>query len=257
MINRVALIGFLLAYFVPAHAQNLLRSPSGPNETVMALLNSMPNGGGYLATNAATRDLQLAVQVRGGRLEVNPFAARTTYCSGATYLVFVRAVQSILSRNALEGPTAEALAVRGQADGVGIWGRWNANGPGTACLFHELGLGHNFTSFDSARPGDFMKIFWTDAVGRREHGHSVIYMGRFQQDGIEMVRFWSSNKPLGYGAKAVPRARIAYAIFSRLEAPGNIQRAADLAPRNSYLAGLLSTDSSITEAVRQSAAEKE
>jgi len=72
-----------------------------------------------------------------------------------------------------------------------------------------------------------------------------------------MVRFWSSNKPLGYGAKAVPRARIAYAIFSRLEAPGNIQRAADLAPRNSYLAGLLSTDSSITEAVRQSAAEKE
>jgi hypothetical protein len=257
MMNRVVLIGSLLACFFPAHAQNLLRSLSDPNQTVMALLNSMPNGGGYLATNAATRDLQSAVQVRGGRLDVNPFAARTTYCSGATYLVFVQAVQSILARDALGGPLADALAIRGQADGVGIWGRWNANGPGTACLFHELGLGHNFTSFDSARPGDFMKIFWTDAVGRREHGHSVIYVGRFRQDGVEMVRFWSSNKPLGYGAKSVPRSRIAYAIFSRLEAPINIQRATGLAPRNPYLASLLSTDSSIAEAVRQSAAEKE
>jgi hypothetical protein len=28
-----------------------------------------------------------------------------------------------------------------QRDGAGIWGRWNANGPGTARLFYELGLG--------------------------------------------------------------------------------------------------------------------
>ena len=254
MMHRVLLIVPLLACSFSIQAQNIWRS-SDPNETVMTLVNSMPSRGGYLATSAATRDLQSAVRVRGGRLDVNPLAARTTYCSGATYLVFVQAIQSILSKNALEGPTAEALAIKGQPDGVGIWGRWNANGPGTACLFRELNLGRNFTSFDAARRGDFMKIFWTGAVGKREHGHSVIYLGRFLQDGVEMIQFWSSNKPDGYGLKSVPRSRIAYAIFSRLESPANIERAKVLPVRNRYLASLLTSDSSMAEAVRQSAAE--
>jgi hypothetical protein len=254
MMHRVLIIGSFLACSFSIQAQNISRS-SDANETVTALVNSMPSLGGYLATSAATRDLQSAVQVRGGKLDVNPLAARTTYCSGATYLVFVQAIESILSRNALEGPIAEALAIKGQPDGVGIWGRWNANGPGTACLFRELNLGHNFTSFDAARRGDFMKIFWTGAVGRREHGHSVIYMGRFSKEGVEMIQFWSSNKPDGYGLKSVPRSRIAYAIFSRLEAPRNIEQARALPVRNSYLASLLTSDSSIAEAVRQSAAE--
>jgi hypothetical protein len=225
------------------------------NETILRLLNSMPTGGGYVATNAATRDLQSAVQVQAGQLNVRPSAARATYCSGATYLVFVQAIQSCLPKSSLQGPVAEALAIRGQPDGVGVWGRWNANGPGTACLFRELGLGPNFTSFDAARPGDFMKIFWTGAVGLLEHGHSVIYLERFQKQGVEMVSFWSSNKPLGYGVKSVPRSRIKYAIFSRLEEPANIQRINGLPLRNHYLASLLDSESSIAEALRQSAAE--
>jgi hypothetical protein len=195
------------------------------------------------------------VQVREGRLEVNPSAARSTYGCGATYLVFIRAIQSLLPESAFAGGLAETLAIKGQPDGVGVWGRWNANGPGTACLFHELGLGHNFTSFEAARPGDFMKIFWTDAVGRREHGDSVIYLGREQRNGVEMIRFWSSNKPLGYGEKSVPRSRIVYAIFSRLETPGNIELSASLPARNGYLAGLLATESSISEALGESGAE--
>jgi hypothetical protein len=253
-LHRVLMIGLLFACSFSTRAQNISRF-SDPNQTVLALVNSMPSRGGYLATSAATRDLQAAVRVRDGNLDVNPFVARTTYCSGATYLVFVQAIQSMLSRNTLEGPIADALAIKGQPDGVGIWGRWNANGPGTACLFRELNLGHNFTSFDAARRGDFMKIFWTGAVGRREHGHSVIYMGRFMQDGIEMVQFWSSNKPDGYGLKSVPRSRITYAIFSRLEAPGNIAGFKTLPARDHYLASLLTNDSSIAEALRQSAAE--
>jgi hypothetical protein len=254
MTHRVLMIGLLFACSFSTYAQNISHF-SDPNETVLALVDSMPSHGGYLATSTATRDLQSAVQVRNGKLDVNPLAARTTYCSGATYLVFVQAIQSMLSRNTLEGPIANALAIKGQADGVGIWGRWNANGPGTACLFHELKLGRNFTSFDAARRGDFMKIFWTGAVGRHEHGHSVIYMGRFLQDGFEMIQFWSSNKPDGYGLKSVPRSRIAYAIFSRLEAPANIARVSALRARDPYLATLLTSDSSIAEAMRQSAAE--
>lgn len=249
---RVSSLGLLLLLFSPACAQNVPLHEGDPNRIVLSLLNSMPSGGGYLATDAATRDLQSAVQVRGGKLQVNPSAARTTYCSGATYLVFIRAIQEMVPESTLAGGLAESLAIKGQPDGVGIWGRWNANGPGTACLFNELGLGRNFTSFEAARPGDFMKIFWTKSVGRREHGHSVIYLGREQQNGVEMIRFWSSNKPLGYGEKSVPRSRIAFAIFSRLETPGNIARSVSIPSRNGYLAGLLATESSVNEALGES-----
>jgi hypothetical protein len=166
--------------------------------------------------------------------------------------VFVRAIQSLLPSSVFAGSLAEALAVNGQPDGVGVWGRWNANGPGTACLFHELGLGHNFVSFEAARPGDFMKIFWTDAVGMREHGHSVIYLGKGLANGVETVQFWSSNKPNGYGEKEVPRSRISYAIFSRLEAPSNIEGSVTLPSKNAYLSGLIRRESSIGEALDQS-----
>ena len=159
-----------------------------------------------------------------------------------------------LPGSTINGSLADSLAIKGQPDGVGVWGRWNANGPGTACLFHELGIGRNFSSFEEAKPGDFMKIFWSDAVGRREHGHSVIYLGKGLKDGIEMVRFWSSNIPNGYGEKSVPRTRIAKAIFSRLEYPAKIEQALTLPPRNRFLSSLLSADSSFSEALAQSGA---
>ena len=169
-------------------------------------------------------------------------------------MIFVRALQTLLPDSVFSGNVAAAFAIRGQPDGVGVWGRWNANGPGTACLFKELGLGRNFTSFEEAQPGDFMKIFWSGAVGAREHGHSVIYLGRLQRNGQEMIRFWSSNQPNGYGEKIVPRSRIANAIFSRLEVPSNSVRAVTLPERNRYLASLLSRNSSFAEALAESGA---
>ena len=97
-----------------------------------------------------------------------------------------------------------------------------------------------------------MKIFWTDAVGTGEHGHSVIYLGREQLKGVETIRFWSSNKPGGYGDKVVPRSRIAYAIFSRLEDPYQIEHSVALPARNEYLARLVTRESSLSEALEQS-----
>ena len=226
-----------------------------PNSVILSLIPAMPIGGGYSATTAATRDLQVAVQTRGDKIVVDPFAARSTYCAGATYMIFVRALQTLLPDSAFSGNVAAAFAIRGQPDGVGVWGRWNANGPGTACLFKELSLGRNFTSFEEAQPGDFMKIFWSSAVGAREHGHSVIYLGRLQRNGLEMIRFWSSNQPNGYGEKIVPRSRIANAIFSRLEVPSNSVRALTLPERNRYLASLVSHNSSFAEALAESGAE--
>src|ERR1700736_3126973 len=242
----------LLLCHSPLGAQDHAFWKRDPNSLILSILHAMPQGGGYLATAGATRDLQSAVYVSGGRLFVKPAAARATYCSGATYLVFIQAIQSLLPDSLVRARVAEALAIKGQPDGVGVWGRWNANGPGTACLFHELRLGRNFTSFDEAKPRDFMKIFWTDAVGSREHGHSVIYLGRATTNGVDTVRFWSSNKPAGYGEKAVPRSRISHAIFSRLETPSNIEGSVTLSRKNGYLSGLVSKESSISEALDQS-----
>src|SRR6266446_1534754 len=205
--------GSFCAWTTASVAEN--QFPSDANQVIISLLTQMPKQGGYSASNAATANLRTAVRVSSGRLTINPAAAVPSYCSGATYLVFVQAVEKLNGGAPIAKPIAEQLAVRGQPDGVGVWGRWNANGPGTACLFRELNLGHNFTSFDASRRGDLMRIFWTGSVARREHGHSVIYMSRFMQDGSEMVQFWSNNKPDGYGLKSVPRSRITYAIFSR------------------------------------------
>ncbi len=214
------------------------------NERVLAGVASMPRGGAYAANRGALDHLSRAVEVRGGVLTVEPSGATPSFCSEATYLVFLKAVAPLR----LDPATLEALRVRGQLDGDGIWGRWNANGPGTARLFQELGLGRNFERFEEARPGDFMKIFWSQEVGRHERGHSVIFLGLEKREGVEMVRFWSSNVPGGYGEKAVPRARIAYAIFSRLEHPEALEKASALAPVCPYLSRLGGTRSSIREA---------
>jgi hypothetical protein len=151
----------------------------------------------------------------------------------------------------LDFATLDKLMIRDQRDGEGIWGRWNANGPGTARLFHELGLGRNFDNFAEARPGDFMKIFWSNRVGRTESGHSVIFLGTENRLGVEYVRFWSSNVPHGYGEKSVPRSKIAYAIFSRLERPSNLTRIQSAPAVDDYLASLLRKRSSFAEATRK------
>jgi len=140
------------------------------------------------------------------------------------------------------------LIIRDQRDGEGIWGRWNANGPGTARLFHELQLGQNFDNFDQAKPGDFMKIFWSRKVGRNEHGHSTIFLGTENRPDGQYVRYWSSNVPSGYGEKSVPRSKIAYAIFSRLQTPANLARINNAPFVDTYLASLLRSRSSIAEA---------
>jgi hypothetical protein len=138
--------------------------------------------------------------------------------------------------------------IRGQRDGQGIWGRWNANGPGTARLFYELGIGRNFDDFAEAEPGDFMKIFWSPEVGREEHGHSVIFLGMEKKLGLDYVRFWSSNIPFGYGERSVPRTKIIHAIFSRLYDPSNLGRIATTPPVDRYLASLERVRSSYPEA---------
>jgi hypothetical protein len=241
-----------------ARAQTAVAADSGAapyNALVVQEIRTMPTLGGYSAGHQASVDLGSAVRLGGSDgLNIDAERAQPSYCSGATYLVFLKTVSALVDRRILPAGDnfLSPLLITGQRDGQGVWGRWNANGPGTARLFFELGLGPNFTDFASAQPGDFMKIFWSDAVGRREHGHSVIYLGTERVNGAESVRFWSSNLHVGYSEKSVPRARIKAAVFSRLTKPQNLERAGALGTRaDPYLASLLTTDSNFAEVRRE------
>jgi hypothetical protein len=228
------------------------------NGMVLQAVTSMPSGGGYSAGREATHLLQDAVSSPGGILQVNSSRAMPSYCSGATYLVFLKVLSRLQADHRLELDPAVINALRpaAQPDGTGLWGRWNANGPGTARLFHELSLGPNFTRIEEAQPGDFLKVFWNDSIGAREHGHSVIYLGRTILGGTPAVTFWSSNIPGGFGTKTVPLARIHRMLFSRLTDPGNLRRIPLLPRSDGYLASLERRGSSQEEMDRQCGLER-
>ncbi len=227
-----------------------------PNEIVLRQVAKMPGAGGYATTREAHDALKSSAQIGPAGVTIRAELAKPSYCSGATYLVFLKTLGELQRAGSLQLTESQwqALLPESLPDGHGIWGRWNANGPGTARLFYELGIGKNFTSFDEARPGDFMKIFWTDAVGKLERGHSVVFLGTGVVDGVDHVRFWSSNKPGGYGEKSVARSKIAKVIFSRLENWKNLTRLNQLPQSDAYLAGLLKKESSFAEACRMTGA---
>jgi len=222
------------------------------NALILEQTRKMPSGGKYSVSHFATIKLQSAAHFESGKFFVIPTKPYVSFCSGATYLVFIKAIEELRDSGKLklDYATLNQLIIRDQRDGEGVWGRWNANGPGTARLFYELGLGRNFTDFSQAQPGDFMKIFWNNNVGRSEHGHSVIFLRTTMHPDGEYVRFWSSNIGMGYGEKEVPRSKIANAIFSRLETPGNLVRINNAPATDSYLGSLLRKSSNFAE-VRQ------
>jgi hypothetical protein len=131
------------------------------NDLVLEQVKHMPQGGRYSVSHFAKIRLQSSAHFESGKFFIVP--SGPSFCSGATYLVFIRTIEALRARGELrlDYSTLERLIIRDQHDGEGVWGRWNANGPGTARLFHELQLGPNFDNFDRAKPGDFMKIFWS------------------------------------------------------------------------------------------------
>ena len=215
---------------------------SAINRLVVQTINRMPAGGEYRASSESIQKLESAIKKEGNHLAIDASVAKPSFCSSATYLVFVSTLEELNRRGQIqfEEGAAEKLLVTGQHDGFGVWGRWNANGPGTARLFAELYLGHNFTSIDKAQAGDFLKIFWNDQIGAREFGHSVIYLGHGPNSaGVEVVRYWSSNKKGGYGRAEVPRSKIKRMLFSRLDYPERINQIRNGLKPDEYLASML------------------
>jgi hypothetical protein len=218
------------------------------NKYVLRAIEAVPSGGGYAVTKTAMANLCRSMRIEdNGSLALTPAMARPSFCSSATYLVFLQAIEEMETRRHLKlsAATKKKLLVQNQSDGVGVWGRWNANGPGTARLFYELKLGRNFTELSEAQPGDFLKIWWTDAVGAKEKGHSVIFLGtsRDGQGGLSVI-YWSSNIPMGFGEKATPISKIKHMVFSRLEHPERLNDVGRVPAKDVYLASMLTANES-------------
>ncbi len=201
-------VGSFCACATASLAENLLSFHSDANQVILSLITQMPKQGGYSASNAATDK-----PPGGGASLFRP--AHNNSRDRRSQLLLRRDLPDFRSgsretqwRITHCRPARGATGSKRSARWRGVWGRWNANGPGTACLFRELDLGPNFTSWNTAKPGDFMKIFWNPNVGRHEHGHSAIFLGVIQENGVEIVHFWSSNIPYGFGEKRFPRPKL-------------------------------------------------
>jgi len=222
------------------------------NERVLRAIEEMPLGGGYAVTRLASLALSRSIsEGQNGTLLVDPQTAQPSYCSGATYLVLLNALKFEIDKiNDHEKRTKliERLKVASQSDGVGIWGRWNSNGPCMAVLFAESGMGISFWDYKKAQPGDFLKLWWKDPIGRDEAGHSVVFLGYGETpEGENGIEIWSSNKPNGYGKKVVPFSKIHHALFSRCEHPERVGELANLPERSEMLAGMLKRNISYDE----------
>ncbi|MEM7013985.1 MAG: hypothetical protein AAF585_21200, partial [Verrucomicrobiota bacterium] len=222
------------------------------NDLILKTIQAMPSGGVYAKYRKelpeanrfddlyqTVADLDKAIQPGlGGKLRVDPDKAKShSFCSSATYLLFAEVIEQLQSKGkapknaklsrelAAVGDKTEVI--HGKLDGVGIFGHWNADGPGTAVLFERLNLGPNFSDYANAKPGDFMKIWWNENIGKGERGHLVVYLG--ETNGGDAVRVWSSQTQnddgsAGYGEMAVEKSRIKRVVFSRLENPANLEK---------------------------------
>lgn len=266
--RRVSFFCAVIFFVAPLRAADF-------NPLIIETIVEMPQGGGYARYSQARKlsdlhrtvellDAAVGVKPAAMRLEVNPgMAAGYSFCSSATYLLFVRVIEKLQAEKRIRlAPSVNREIARigdridviaGKNDGVGIFGHWNADGPGTAVLFHRLDLGSNFSSFEKARPGDFMKIFWNDKIGKGERGHLVVFLGH--NDDGSAVQVWSSNLENsdgsnGYGSMWVERSRIKRVVFSRLEHPENLNRWKEFskAQRTSdYLVGIRKVSSTPDE----------
>src|SRR5205807_8267352 len=99
-------------------------APGKFNDLIVEQIQKMPTGGRYSASRVATIRLQSAAHFESGKFFVLPEAASPSYCSGATYLVFLKTIEQLRRDGALtlDYDTLNELIIRDkQKDGEGLW----------------------------------------------------------------------------------------------------------------------------------------
>lgn len=205
-----------------------------------------------------------------GRPILDLSQARPSFCSSACYMALVAALAdwdetgTRIPTEAWRNLKPYVLHDGGewpfQYDGMGCWGRANANGPGFAMLVSQLGVGVSGyiggrdeyadatykEAWDATEPGDFLKLFWNSLIGsdsksgRSESGHLVILLKRvplWDEDGRrnDKLYYWSSNGrgtdvDGGYGIASCRIADVRRAVWTRITNPDAFRNAAEVAP---------------------------
>ncbi len=194
------------------------RNPSLPlgNRAVLASIKELPEGGGYSTRPAASSYLKSAIELIAAGYR--PPTPGNTFCSSATYMALLSSLKKMeMGGHIRISPDCwSSLKTTPLPDGHGPWGLWNSNGPGAAGLLQASRLGWSFTEIEMALPGDFLKFFWTPAIGKRERGHLVVFLGMGERTGRRFIKYWSANRPEGMGVKEAWIDEIHNPIFSRL-----------------------------------------
>jgi hypothetical protein len=217
---------------------------------VLEAISEMPTKGGYELTKVPPQKLHDAFSWQQDLLSFNAEAAMPSYCTTATFSIFYKVLQKYWNATQTIPMRASLEIIRpnNETDGVRIWGRWNSNGPATAKFFHDTQMGENFDNLKDARSGDFMKLFWNGEVGKKEKGHSVVFLALEKQNGVDGVRFWSSNAVTsGFGVRWVALNEFKKVMLSRLTHPENYSQMATLPETDSYLSSMLDRSSSWEE----------
>jgi hypothetical protein len=191
---------------------------------VLTAIESFPEHGGYytggrpnaLFPKTTWQGLHDAYQMTANdeRPRFDPMLAQPSFCSSATYAVLIKALLIWDTKHRIQREAWVNMKPRvsitdefnpegsGQDDGVGFWGRANANGPGLGVLVRELGAGYSFTAYRGAKsernketpderyltdaewcvldiwqravPGDLMKIFWNRNESRGRDSGAII-----------------------------------------------------------------------------------
>ena len=255
--NFKILILFITLIFFQSHislAEELYPNTLTSN-LVLQSIEEMPAGGGYVLNDLPAQKLADAFYwqyLSNGEMAlfVDPLVASPSYCTTATYIVFYKTLLKFWQNQNIfpSKDILKKLKPQLEADGLRIWGRWNANGPGTAKFFYDSQIGTNFDDLAQAKPGDFLKIFWNDEVGTNERGHSVIFLGTEIIDGVQKIHFWSSNKSTnGYSKMTINRSDAVRLLFSRLDRIENINKIVELSLNDDFLTSMLSTRSNWEE----------
>src|ERR1041385_9548273 len=72
------------------------------NSLILAQMRKMPSGGKYSVSHFAKIKLQSAAHFESGKFFVIPTKPYVSFCSGATYLVFIRTLEELRDRGQLQ-----------------------------------------------------------------------------------------------------------------------------------------------------------
>jgi hypothetical protein len=185
-----------------------------------------PKGGGYFANNKAVpaeSPIGYALKLFGQALFA-PFERTTSFCTGASYAVFIEALNLINAADpipALDAARADAMRMQEadgsrRPDGSKFWGHWNGNSPGiSTAMTRYSDVGEVVPDWNRARPGDFIDIDW-----KGTHAHTAIFLGWYVSKGRKSMLIWSSQESSnGLGDYLIPISRIAKVEIVRLVDP--------------------------------------